>query len=85
MTERVGVGMDLTFPLSPRMFRQGNFDQFAEIIKKVEEFIPGDQWVVWGLGSRPLPRWLVKYLEFSDKAVSKVTSLGFRVENPKPT
>jgi hypothetical protein len=35
--------MDLTFPLSPRMFRQGNFDQFAEIIKRVEEYIPGDE------------------------------------------
>lgn len=40
ITERIGVGMDLTFPFSPRMFRQGNIDQFAAIVKKVETFIP---------------------------------------------
>ena len=40
VTERVGVGLDLTFPFSPRMFRQGNMEQFSEIIKKVPAHPP---------------------------------------------
>ncbi|KAJ1491426.1 hypothetical protein T484DRAFT_1882602 [Baffinella frigidus] len=33
-------GEPLTFPMSPTMFRQGNLDQFASIIKAIRPFIP---------------------------------------------
>eukprot|EP00960_Hanusia_phi_P070742 767382-Hanusia_phi.AAC.8 len=40
VSERIEAGLNLSFPIAPSMFRQGNLEQFTTIIQKVETFIP---------------------------------------------
>jgi len=44
VAERIEAGLNLSFPIAPSMFRQGNLEQFTAIIQKVETFIePGSK------------------------------------------